>query len=414
MSEDCLTLNVFRPSGIDGNSSLPVMVWIYGGGFYSGASSGYDGAPVVERSVARGTPILYVSINYRVAPLGFPQGPEAVERGALNLGLHDQWAALEWVQNNIASFGGDPRKVTVYGQSAGALSAFYHYLNENFSTVARAAIFQSGISSTLPVFDGYRGTPSWMLFANNTQSCAKASPNQTFPCLISADSSDLQASLNAAMAIEPFPFRPVLDGPEGIVSDLPARRLSNGAGGRVPFIAGTVLDEATLFIPKDFLDKDIAIWLNANYTPSPLGPDALKAGLDKVMSLYPETQVLVHHLIRETKLLVQGLVGDIMFQAPRRFLSQTTRAPSYAYLFTEPQPSADPSLGVLHSSDLPYLFRDLAKNGPSNAAWLSRIMLDYWISFTVSLTPNDGKGTNRPHWGVYEETKVWYNDPAFG
>ena len=97
-----------------------------------------------------------MSLNYRVGPLGFPQGPEAVERASLNLGLRDQWAALEWVQANIASFGGDPRKVcpwvlvitgitdhgqvTVFGESAGALSASYHYLNENFSTVARAAV----------------------------------------------------------------------------------------------------------------------------------------------------------------------------------------------------------------------------------------------------------------------------------
>ena len=82
-----------------------------------------------------------------------------------------------------------------------------------------------------------------MLFVNNTRSCATASPNNTFPCLISADSSDLRASLDAAFAIELFPFRPVLDGPEGILSDLPARRLSHGAGGRVPFMAGTTLDE---------------------------------------------------------------------------------------------------------------------------------------------------------------------------
>jgi acetylcholinesterase len=88
-----------------------------------------------------------------------------------------------------------------------------------------------------------------MLFANNTRSCAKASPNQTFPCLISADSSDLRASLNSSMALELFPFCPVLDGPEGILSDFPARRLLHGAGGRVPFMAGTVLDEG-LFLSK--------------------------------------------------------------------------------------------------------------------------------------------------------------------
>jgi acetylcholinesterase len=83
-----------------------------------------------------------------------------------------------------------------------------------------------------------------------------------------------------------------------------------------------------------------------------------------------------------------------MFQAPRRFWSQMISAPSYVYLFTEPQPSVDPRFGVFHSSELTYFkfYGDLAKNGPS--AWLSRVMLDYWISFAVSLTPNDGKGTN--------------------
>ncbi|KAH9999289.1 Alpha/Beta hydrolase protein [Russula vinacea] len=168
MSEDCLTLNVFRPSGIDINSSLPIMVWIYGGGFYSGASSLYDGAPLVEQSVARGTPMLFVSLNYRLGPLGFPQGPEAVEQGALNLGLRDQWAALEWVQNNIASFGGDPRKVTVFGESAGAMSTYYHYLNENFSNVPE--LLYALVSRTMDavphlVMERFADFPIWNRFS---------------------------------------------------------------------------------------------------------------------------------------------------------------------------------------------------------------------------------------------------------
>jgi acetylcholinesterase len=85
----------------------------------------------------------------------------------------------------------------------------------------------------------------------------------------------------------------------------------------------------------------------------------------------------------------------MLLQAPRRLWSQTTSAPSYAYFFTEPQPSSDPALGVCHDSELPYFFENLAKkNGQPNIARLSRVMLDYWISFAVSLTPNDGKGTN--------------------
>ncbi|KAH9006961.1 esterase 1 [Lactarius hatsudake] len=359
MSEDCLTLNIFRPSGVDSLASLPVMVWIYGGGFISGQSSIYDGSYFVEQS---GTPILFVSLNYRVGPLGFPQGPEAAERAVLNLGLHDQWAALEWV--------------TLFGESAGAVSASHHYLNENFTAVARAAIFQSGVGSTLPIFNAYRGTPSWMLFANNTKSCMglTLSPDSTFSCLMSASSI--------------IPFRPVLDGIEGIISDQPVKRLARGAGQRVPFIAGTVLDEATMFLQRDFQTEDITTWLNANFTPSPIGPDALRTGLNKLLSLYPDDPSAGSPFGTGNQTFGTGpgfkrgsaIIGDVYFQALRRFWSQTTSAlgtPSYAYIFTDPQPSADPALG----------------NRSPKSARLSRAMLDYWISFAVSLTPNDGKGT---------------------
>ncbi|KAI0269120.1 extracellular triacylglycerol lipase precursor [Gloeopeniophorella convolvens] len=418
MSEDCLTLNIFRPSDVNSNSSLPVMVWIYGGGFYGGMSSLYDGTPLVAQSVARGTPILFVSVNYRIGPLGFPQGPEASERGALNLGLHDQWLALEWVQANIASFGGDPGKVTVFGQSAGALSAAFHYLNENFSSVARAAIFQSGVGSSLSTFEADRGTPSWMLFANNTPACASSVPypNDTFACLMAAPSSDLRTGIEPAMAIELFPFRPVLDGPEGIISDFPAKRLSRGAGKQVPFMAGTTLDEATGLIPENMANGDLETWLNTNSTPSPFGRDGLKAGIAKLMSLYPDDPSAGSPFGTGDETFGTGpefkrgaaMIGDMHFQAQRRFWSQTTSAfgtSSYAYLFTDPQPDSPPVLGVFHSSELPYLFGDLVKSESPSVALLSRTMLDYWISFAVSLTPNDGKGTFRPHWEMYGENQ---------
>ena len=89
-----------------------------------------------------------------------------------------------------------------------------------------------------------------------------------------------------------------------------------------------------------------------------------------------------------------GSDGDIHFQAPRRFWSQTTLAPNYVYLFTDPQPSADPALGVALAAELRYLFGGISTTGPPKVANLSRRMLDYWISFAVSLTPNDGKGTS--------------------
>ena len=88
------------------------------------------------------------------------------------------------------------------------------------------------------------------------------------------------------------------------------------------------------------------------------------------------------------------LVGDIHFQAPRRFWTQTISAPSWAYLFTDPQPSVNPALGVSHNAELPYLFANISTAGPPKVARLSRAMLDYWISFAVSLNPNDDKGTS--------------------
>ncbi|KAF9472684.1 alpha/beta-hydrolase [Pholiota conissans] len=111
VSEDCLNLNIFRPAGTKQTADLPVMVWIYGGNFVMGASSLYNGTEIVARSVARGTPVIFASINYRLGPLGFPQGIEAGQRNITNLGLRDQLVALEWIQANIARFGGDRSKV---------------------------------------------------------------------------------------------------------------------------------------------------------------------------------------------------------------------------------------------------------------------------------------------------------------
>lgn len=110
MPEDCLTINIFRPSGATELSSLPVLFWTHGGGYQTGPASSFNGSALVAQSVQRGTPIIYVNFNYRLGPLDFPQGAEAASRGILNLALKDQLAALEWAQRNIGAFGGDKDK----------------------------------------------------------------------------------------------------------------------------------------------------------------------------------------------------------------------------------------------------------------------------------------------------------------
>ncbi|KAG8978775.1 hypothetical protein FRB90_008352, partial [Tulasnella sp. 427] len=111
-SEDCLTLNVITPAGVKNTTGLPVVVFIPGGGFQIGESFIYDGTLVVSRSIKLGTPVIWLSVNYRVNMFGFPVGKAAKDAGVGNLGLLDQRLALKWVQKYISTFGGDPTKVT--------------------------------------------------------------------------------------------------------------------------------------------------------------------------------------------------------------------------------------------------------------------------------------------------------------
>lgn len=104
-NEDCLTLNVQRPGGVKAGDNLPVLLWIFGGGFEIGSSATYDGAHVVETSVALGKPVVFVAINYRVAGFGFLGGKEVLADGSANLGLLDQRLAMQWVSDNIREFG---------------------------------------------------------------------------------------------------------------------------------------------------------------------------------------------------------------------------------------------------------------------------------------------------------------------
>lgn len=129
-SEDCLYLNVVRPAGFE-QKQLPVGFWIHGGGFVNGGGGDqrYNLSFIVEQSVKIGKPIIGVSVNYRLSAWGFLHSNEVVGEGITNLGLRDQRIALHWVQENIAAFGGDPRKVTIFGESAGAASVGFQVSN---------------------------------------------------------------------------------------------------------------------------------------------------------------------------------------------------------------------------------------------------------------------------------------------
>jgi carboxylesterase type B len=147
--EDCLTINVQRPAGTKADAKLPVLFWIFGGGFELGATSMYDGTSLVAQSVLQGKPIVFVAVNYRVGGFGFMPGKEVLADGSANLGLLDQRLGLQWVADNIAAFGGDPDKVTIWGESAGAISVMDQMLMyDGDNTYKGKSLFRGGIMNS--------------------------------------------------------------------------------------------------------------------------------------------------------------------------------------------------------------------------------------------------------------------------
>ena len=161
--EDCLTVNVQRPSSATASSKLPVVFWIFGGGFEFGSTQIYDASELILTSVAQGKDIIYVSVNYRVGGFGFLAGSEILKDGSSNLGLLDQRLGLQWVADNIAKFGGDPSKVTIWGESAGSISVFDQMAlyNGNYTykqkPLFRAGIMDSGSIVPADPVDGVKG-----------------------------------------------------------------------------------------------------------------------------------------------------------------------------------------------------------------------------------------------------------------
>ncbi|KAJ6483953.1 extracellular triacylglycerol lipase precursor [Mycena sanguinolenta] len=402
MSEDCLTINVLRPAGTSSDSKLPVMFWTYGGGFVGGQASTSNASLIVAQSVARGTPIIFVNFNYRLGPLGFPQGQEAGDRGAVNLGIKDQIAALQWVQMNIETFGGDRDKVTMFGQSAGSVLTSILFLNPSVVfNLARGAIFESGYQGTAPLFPPSRDETDWETFVSGVPSCSDiATSGSTFECLAQANTTEILQgfALVTAVSTTLTPWPPVLDGP------------------------GTVLDEGTTFVPQTINStEEILESILSLFSPSS-SPTTLEESAQTVLQLYPDIPALgspfgtgqnTFGLSSQFK-RAAAIVGDSDFQAQRRLWIETAAnagVKTFGYLFTEPQPTPS-ALGVFHASELAYVFGKPSNTSPASEE-LSRIMTDYWVSFVTSLTPNDGLGVARPEWAQYtpqNKTLMQLND----
>ncbi|KAK7063328.1 Alpha/Beta hydrolase protein [Favolaschia claudopus] len=235
VSEDCLTLDVFRPAHIYPNTKLPVYVWIYGGGFDVGNSRDFDLVPAVERSIESGQPIVAVTINYRLNAFGYLMGKEAAAAGISNLGLRDQTFALKWVQKHIARFG-DSTVINFRrsgGQSAGSVSTSYLTLDNalNSNKLFHGVWLQSG-----PAFH----VPHLLDDQDIYDSLALSG------AINSTDSFFSYRSVNLV-------WTPRIDG-DAVMRD-PWLSVQGGAYAKIPIAAGTCEDEGTSFPILSILDK---------------------------------------------------------------------------------------------------------------------------------------------------------------
>ncbi|TDL29725.1 alpha/beta-hydrolase [Rickenella mellea] len=404
ISEDCLFLNIYRPQGTLTGSRLPILVFIHGGAYSVGAGSQFQGISLIQQSVANGSPIIFITINYRLYITGFLSS-SILPPEDLNAGLLDQRLAFQFIQDNAEAFGGDPDKITLWGQSAGASSIALHYLYPTSDQLFRGAIQDSGAGTILnvPSVEQYdqAGKPFDLLLT--LSGCQRG--NSTLQCLRNITIDNL---LNMAQAIDNIspqaapgqsttwlPSR----GPEGsMIPELPSVRTSSGDFFRVPLITGTNLDEGTLF-GLSFLgptagpsaDASIFNTFVVNRTIDPTTVSSSTVG--QFDAFYPAK---LPSTVSNSSLFdrLAAFVDDFHFVGPRRLLTDNlaVKQDVWVYLFEEAVPDVPAELGAFHGAELSFL-QILNRTVPAMAS-LSSQLVDFYLNFTVSLDPG-------PAWSKY-------------
>ncbi|RDI89752.1 hypothetical protein Vi05172_g748 [Venturia inaequalis] len=380
-SEDCLYLNVFAPAPLTTSTAggKTVMVWFFGGAlqFGTGSLPGYDGT-----SFATNQDVILVAPNYRTNVFGFPGTFMPVKER--NLGFLDQRMALDWVQQNIASFGGDPKKVTIFGQSAGARSVDFHLLTNNPKNPPfRAVIVQSGSARITPgqVKEAKQPGENTKTLAVLANKLGCTSTEKLLDCLRKVSASDIKKALPSSPpfgAVDDEGFTTVVD-PEKYRKE---RRAAN-----VSLLIGTTADEqkATLAGQRgitvvQYLDK-----LYGNNT-------SLKEG---VLKAYP---VGVGSMYKTDYDAVAAIATDSSFTcvtSRESKISAEAGYPTWRYFFNASFPNTDfpPGSGAYHSSEIPFVFGNL-KTPVSPPSYeelsLSAIMQTTWADFAKD--PEKGPG----------------------
>lgn len=395
--EDCLYLNVYTPPVTRSHHHVgraPVMVWLHPGAFQFGEGEDYDPRKLVDRNV------IVVTVNYRLGALGFLAHPaftaEAAKNGrgsSGNYALQDQQAALKWVQKNIAQFGGDPRNVTIFGESAGGMSVHTHLASPKSRGLFDRAIVQSGAYSMTQ--------PSLAAVELEGRAFADAAgcANQDAACLRALPVTTVLANQRPGV----LGFLPNIDGV--VLNQSVGDAFESGRFNRVPVMEGSTHDEYRLFVPLFF-----------DFASGPLTAELYPVGISILLGVPPTSlpAILNEYPLSNyssPSLALGALATDAVFACNRHAATDALShyVPTYVYEFndaTAPQrylPPASFPYGAAHESELQYLF-DIVTTLPAvplnpTQEALSKTMVTAWTNFAHSGNPNVGpRGFSVPIW----------------
>ncbi|KAF2490675.1 alpha/beta-hydrolase [Lophium mytilinum] len=385
-SEDCLYLNVYVPSS--GATGKAVMFWIYGGGLTYGTASHpwYDGS-----SFAAHQDVIVVAPNYRTNVFGFPHSGDITDQTEWNIGFLDQRFALQWVQKNIAAFGGDPAKVTIFGESSGATSVDRLVTTMGSNTPFRAAIMQSGTSSVTP--GGANNSTGYWDSLVKLMNCQSSSP--IIKCMRTKAATDIKTAIekdySATTSATPFfQFPPIQDGVTELAKPEAARLA--GSIAKVPVLQGTNAQEGRLFSLPYAVSGGLKQWVTSNFQYAP------GANLNTIDAAYA-----VPGVFPDDDTATAQAWTEAIYQCPAAVVTvddAKASIPVWRYYFNASYPANYGNVpgftnrGVYHTTEIPLVFGTY----PSSGATAQEIALSSYLQTAWATFAKNPTGGPDPAW----------------